>query len=207
VLGGVNYSEIRENIPNLFAGISEGSKRIKQIVDELKTYLRKESSDLTQSVDINAVVESALSLLSNTIKKSTHSFSINYGKHLPALRGNFQRLEQVMINLIQNACQALPDPSKRIDVSTTCDRLSRIVIQVIDEGNGIPYEDLPHIIDPFFTTKHDSGGVGLGLSISSKIVEEHGGTMSFTSKPGKGTTAEIILPVDGTNTTSKGINQ
>ena len=60
---------------------------------------------------------------------------------------------------------------------------------------GIPPKALPHIMEPFFTTKHDSGGLGLGLSISSRIVKEHGGTLTFTSQPGKGTTAEIILPI------------
>ena len=74
-----------------------------------------------------------------------------------------------------------------------------IIVRVKDEGAGIPPEKLSQITDPFFTTKHDSGGVGLGLSISLKIVEEHGGTMHFTSEVGSGTTAEIILPVHREN--------
>jgi polar amino acid transport system substrate-binding protein len=69
------------------------------------------------------------------------------------------------------------------------------VVKIEDEGVGIPAEVFPHITDPFFTTKSHSGGIGLGLSISSRIVKEHGGTLTFTSEPGRGTTAEIILPV------------
>jgi PAS domain S-box-containing protein len=205
IIGGMNYSEMRENIPTLFSGISDGAKRIKQIVEDLKNYVRDNTADLTQSVNINEVLKSAVSLLSNMIKKSTNHFSIEYGKNLPLLKGNFQRLEQVMINLVQNACQALPDAQKGIFITIQFDgKASTIVINVRDEGTGIPPETLLNITDPFFTTKHDSGGVGLGLSISSKIVEEHGGTLNFKSEIGTGTTAEITLPVDRKNQTVKG---
>ncbi len=205
IIGGMNYSEMRVNIPTLFSGISDGAKRIKQIVDDLKNYVRDNTADLTQSVDINEVLKSAVSLLSNMIKKSTNHFSIEYGRDLPLLKGNFQRLEQVMINLVQNACQALPDAQKGIFITIQFDRkASNIVINVRDEGMGIPPETLLNITDPFFTTKHESGGVGLGLSISSKIVEEHGGTLNFKSEIGTGTTAEITLPVDRNNQTVKG---
>ena len=205
ILGGMKYTEMRENIPTLFSGISDGAKRIKQIVDELKNYVRDNSADLNQSVDINEVLNSAVSLLSNMIKNSTNHFSIKYGTNVPLLKGNFQRLEQVMINLIQNACQALPDSKKGIFISVAFDeQTSKIVINVQDEGSGIPAETLDHITDPFFTTKHESGGVGLGLSISSKIIEEHGGSIHFKSEIGAGTTVEIILPVDQENQTVKG---
>ena len=205
ILGGMKYTEMRENIPTLFSGISDGAKRIKQIVADLKNYVRDNTADLTQSVDINEVLKSAVSLLSNMIKKSTNQFTIEYGNNVPSLKGNFQRLEQVMINLIQNACQALPDSKKGIFISVACDeQASKIVISVRDEGSGIPSDTLDHITDPFFTTRHDSGGVGLGLSISSKIVEEHGGRIRFKSEMGAGTTVEILLPIDQENQTVKG---
>jgi PAS domain S-box-containing protein len=205
IVGGMNFTEMRKNIPTLFSGISDGARRIKRIVDDLKNYVRDDTADLTQSVDINAVIESAVALLSNMIKKSTNRFSIEYGKNIPSLKGNFQRLEQVIINLVQNACQALPDAKKGIFITVQfIEENSTVVIKVRDEGTGIPPETLLHITDPFFTTKHDSGGVGLGLSISSKIVEEHGGSIRFNSEIGAGTTAEITLPVDRENQTVKG---
>mgnify|MGYP006269771505 CR=1 FL=1 len=151
---------------------------------------------MSQSVDVNAVLKSAVALLSKMIMKSTNYFSIEYGNSLPLLKGNFQRLEQVIINLIQNACQALRDTQKNILVATSYDdETQRIIIRVEDEGVGIPAEILPHITDSFFTTKAESGGTGLGLSISSRIVKEHGGTLTFASEPGKGTKAEIVLPL------------
>jgi PAS domain S-box-containing protein len=196
VIGGMKYTEMRISIPVLFSGISDVAKRIKQIVEDLKDFVRRDASDLSQSVDMNAVLRSAISLLSNTIMKSTNHFSVAYGENLPVLKGNFQRFEQVMINLIQNACQALPDTRKGIFVSTSYDEKGpSIVVVVEDEGTGIPPEMLSHIADPFYTTKSDSGGLGLGLSISSKIVKEHGGALMFTSEPGKGTKAEIVLPL------------
>ncbi|MGD2100217.1 MAG: PAS domain S-box protein [Desulfobacterales bacterium] len=196
LLGGMPFSQMRKNIPALFAGISDGSERIKRIVDDLKNYVRNDTADLTQPVDINAVIKSAVSLLTNMIKNTSNNFSIEKENRLPVLRGNFQRLEQVMINLIQNACQALPNNSKGIYISTGYDQEnSNIVITIRDEGVGIAPETLMLIMDPFFTTKQDAGGVGLGLSISSRIVEEHGGTLRFTSDPGAGTTATITLPI------------
>jgi len=195
-VGGLRYTEMRDSIAVLFSGIRDGSKRIKQIVEDLKDYVRRDTTDMTQSVDMNAVLRSATSLLSNTIMKSTNHFSVAYGKNLPLLKGNFQRFEQVMINLIQNACQALPDNRRGILVSTSYDeKKASIMVEVEDEGTGIPSEMLTHITDPFFTTKSDSGGLGLGLSISSRIVREHGGTLTFTSEPGKGTRAKIVLPI------------
>jgi len=205
ILGGMKYTEMRENIPKLFSGMLGGANRIKQIVDDLKNYVRKDTADLTQSVNINAVLKSAISLISNMIKKSTNQFSVEYGMNLPMLRGNFQRLEQVMINLIQNACQALLNTENGVSVSTSCDKeMSNIIVRIEDEGTGIPPETLPHITDPFFTTRQGSEGVGLGLSISSTIVEEHGGTMRFISEAGRGTKAEIIFPTDRNNNSFKG---
>ena len=196
VIGGMTYSEMREKIPILFSGILDGSNRIMQIVEDLKKFVRKGTPDMAQPVDINGVLKSALSLVSNMIRKSTNRFSVQYGRNLPLVKGNSKRLEQVVINLIQNACQALPDNSKAIMVSTSLDgEEANITLRVKDEGTGIPAEKLPHITDPFFTTKLDSGGVGLGLSISSRIVEEHGGRMTFSSELGKGTTIEVLLPV------------
>jgi PAS domain S-box-containing protein len=196
IIGGLKYTEMREMIPVLFSGILDGSRRIKEIVEDLRDFVRRDASDMTQSVDLNAVIKSAITLLSNMIMKSTQKFSIEYASDLPRLRGNFQRFEQVIINLIQNACQALPDSQRGISVSTSYDEKKRsILISIQDEGMGIPPKALPHIMEPFFTTKRDSGGLGLGLSISSRIVKEHGGTLTFTSQPGKGTTAEIILPI------------
>jgi PAS domain S-box-containing protein len=204
-IGGMRYPEMRDRIPRLLSGITDGSKRIQQIVEDLRDFVRRDASDMNQPMDVNNILRSAISLLSNMITKSTSHFSVKYAEMLPPLKGNSHRLEQVIINLIQNACQALTDIRKGLSLSTSFDeKTCSIVVKIEDEGIGIPSEVLPHITDPFFTTKSDSGGIGLGLSISSRIIKEHGGTLTFSSEPGKGTKAEIILPVLQANINSKG---
>jgi two-component system NtrC family sensor kinase len=135
--------------------------------------------------------------VSNLIKKSTRHFSVTYGKKLPALKGNVQRIEQVMINLLVNSCQALPDDNRSITVSTRYDtKKNSVIVEVKDQGCGMPPEVLERIKDPFFTTKRNSGGTGLGLSISDQIIQDHNGELTFDSNPGDGTTARIYLPAD-----------
>ena len=196
LLGGMKYSDLRQHVPKLLAGVADGASRIKQIVANLKTYVRGDGgADLSQRVDVNAVIQSALSLISNVIKNATSHFTIRCDSGLPPVQGSFQRLEQVIINLIQNACQALADKTRGIFISTRLDDTGdHVVIRVQDEGAGISAEDLVRLREPFFTTKQDAGGLGLGLSISARIVEEHHGSMRFTSQPGVGTTVEITLP-------------
>jgi signal transduction histidine kinase len=196
-VAGMNYSEMRQRIPDLFEGIVDGSRRIQQIVDDLKKFVRKGKPDLTEKVDVNAVVKSSILLLHHMIEKSTRRFKVSYGENLPPLSGNFNRLEQVVINLIQNACQALPHRKAGLTVSTAFDPDNRrLIITVEDEGRGIPAESLHQITDTFYSTKYEQGGVGLGLSISSRIVEEHGGRMSFRSVMDKGTAVTVSLPVE-----------
>ena len=204
LLGGLQYTEIREKGPLLFDGILEGAKRIKGIVDSLKDFARIEVPDQKQPVDVNDIVGSAMRLIDNLLKKSTKNFSLEFGQGLPRVQGSFQRLEQVVVNLLQNACEALPDREKGIHVSTRYVPEKRsITVTIHDEGVGIPADKLSLIMDPFFTTKRQIGGTGLGLSVSSGIVKEHGGTLSFKSTSGKGTEATLVLPVAFTEKSSQ----
>jgi len=195
-LSGIPYSEMRENIPQLFDGIKEGGERIKKIVLNLKDYARKDSSDMSREISINEVLKAGLILLSSPIKKATHHLQVELSDDIPAVIGNFQRIEQVLINIIQNACQALPNPSKGVKISTHSRPTTKeVVVSIQDEGQGILPEHLVHIQDPFFTTKRDFGGTGLGLSISAGIMEELGGRLDFHSQPGQGTTVDVVFPV------------
>jgi len=196
MLAGLSYTEMRERIPELFSKIREGSQRIKHIVRNLKDYARESGSEIAQEVDINAVLESALTILSNLLKKSTKKLKVIHADNLPTIRGNFQRIEQVLINLIQNACQALSDPMKGIMITTSYNKKTRkVVVKIKDEGVGIAEDHKKYILDPFFTSRRDTGGTGLGLSISAGIIEDHGGRLEFSSEPGRGTTVSVILPV------------
>jgi len=195
-IGGLPYSEMKDNISVLLSGILKGSRRIKKIVQELKNYARPDLDDMDESVDINEVVKNCITLNNSLIHKSTRHFSVKYAEDIPIFKGNFQRIEQVVINLIQNACQALQDNSKGIIVSTSYQKTqNRIVLTVKDEGIGIADKSLPFIMNPFFTTKRTSGGTGLGLSVSSKIIKEHGGIIEVDSKKGVGTIFNVLIPL------------
>ena len=197
-VAGIPYSEMRSHIPELFSGILDGSERIRKIVLNLRDYARQGVSDMSQFFDLNQVVNAALVLLANPLKKSTNHLQVQYGQQLPQVKGNFQRAEQVVINLIQNACQSIASPDKRISIATRHDReKNRVIVEVNDEGCGIPRKNLKLIQDPFYTTKRDKGGSGLGLSISAGIMEEHGGRLEFTSDTEKGTVVKAIFPAAG----------
>ena len=87
----------------------------------------------------------------------------------------------MIVNLVLNACQSLPSTAHRIWLQTALSAEGAVQVVLRDEGSGIPQEHLPHLTDPFFTTKREQGGTGLGLSISAGIVREHGGTLHFDS--------------------------
>ena len=196
VLGGMLYSRSKEKIIQSLDGILQGSERIKNITKSLTEYAKTDSGNLSEPMDINKVVEMAILITNNLIKKSTNNFIVEYGKNLPKIKGNEQQLEQVIINLITNACQSLKSKSSSIRVHTYLKSSKKEVrIKVEDEGIGINENDLKYIMDPFFTTKRNLGGTGLGLSVSYNIIESHGGNLILKSEPGKGTTARVSFPI------------
>jgi PAS domain S-box-containing protein len=196
-IGGIEYSQIRGKVPDMFRNIREGSKRIQLIVGELRQFATGSPKDTLDQVQINEIAASAITLLSNMIRKHTRVFAAEYDDNAPLFSANYHRLEQVLINLVQNACQALTDMDQAIRVKTAWDAGAQLItLAVEDEGCGMAAEILGHITDPFYTTRREAGGTGLGLSIAASIVREHGGRLEFTSTPGKGTAALVTLPAD-----------
>ncbi|HEY6009407.1 MAG TPA: transporter substrate-binding domain-containing protein [Geobacteraceae bacterium] len=201
-LGWHPYSRLREEIPTLFSETQEAAKRIKRIVEDLKDFARRDDALLTDAIDVNATVQAAVRLVDNAIRKATGHLVTDYAPDLPRVRGNAQRIEQVVVNLILNACQALEERGKGIFIATRHDReRDEVVLTVRDEGRGVAPEHLPHLTDPFFTTKREEGGTGLGLSVSAGIVKEHGGTLDFTPSPVEGVTVTLALPAMKENET------
>lgn len=186
----IPYGMLRERIPRLLDNIEEGAKRIRNIVADLKDFARQSPPDLADSVDLNRVVEKSVGLVENMLKKSTDDFDVRYSPQLPTFAGNTQRIEQVVINLLVNACQSLPERNRAIRIRTG-QADGAVFVEIQDQGVGMPAELIRQIRDPFFTTKRESGGTGLGLAISDRIIEEHGGAMYFHSAPGQGTTVRI----------------
>ena len=111
-LAGLPYSDMREEIPLLFSGIKEGSKRIRQIIQDLKNFSRQGDTTMYHLFNMNEVIKKAIRLTNNLIKQKTEQLTIDYGPSLPLFRGNPQKIEQVLVNLIENACQALSSKKK-----------------------------------------------------------------------------------------------
>jgi PAS domain S-box-containing protein len=194
-LGGIPFSEMHEVIPRLLLGITDGSVRIKNIVDTMKNFVRADKANLDGKVYINKVIVDSVLILNNQINKYTEKFYLDFGKDLPPVKGSAQKLEQVIINLIMNSLQALPNKKCGIWISTSSNKDSGcVIISIKDEGCGMSRKVLERIMEPFFSTKLNTGGTGLGLYISQSIVKEHRGSMEFESEHAKGTTVVIKLP-------------
>jgi PAS domain S-box-containing protein len=190
------FEKVEEMAPRLFDAIIDGSSRISAIVDNMKNFVRAGSNGLKEEIDVNRLVQNAVTLLWHHINKHSNRFRTSLQDSLPVVRGNGQQIEQVVVNLITNALEALPDKTFGVTITTAWDGESgHVSITVRDDGKGMDRNTLEHISEPFFTTKHDSGGTGLGLYISDSIIKGHNGRLLFESEPGRGTTATILLPV------------
>jgi signal transduction histidine kinase len=195
-MAGFKLQEMKQVVPSLLEGISEGVNRIRDIVNGLKDYARQDKIVcLDENVNINQVVEKAVSLLSSMIKSSALNFKLDLDPDIKELKGNFQRFEQIVINLVQNACQVLEDSGSGFLLIRTEMENGWVALIVEDDGKGIPNEDMPYVSDPFFSSKRDSGGTGLGLAIVKVIVNEFGGQMEIKSQEGSGTKVKVVLPV------------
>lgn len=194
-MGGLMYSRMRNEVPLMLEDMITGTHRIRRIVDDLGDFARQGPADLDEMVNINKVAATAIRLVDNTIRKSCDHFEVSYAEQLPYFRGNSQRIEQVVINLILNACQALESTDRAISIKTRYNSEKGLLrLEVHDQGCGIDPNNLSRLSDPFFTTKREQGGTGLGLSVSASIVQKHGGTVIYDSELGKGTCATLYLP-------------
>jgi PAS domain S-box-containing protein len=186
---GVDLVDVRDALSEA----AEGADRVRQIVADLKTFSRS-SEGTTRLIDVNRVVLSALNLARNETRH--RAAVITRLGDLPMVRANESRLGSVVLNLVVNAAQSIPDgraAQNTITVSTWA-RHGLVFISVRDTGVGISAEHRSRIFDPFFSTRAVGGGTGLGLYITQGIVRELGGEIRLDSTPGKGTTFEVQLP-------------
>jgi two-component system NtrC family sensor kinase len=150
-----------------------------------------------EKIDINACIEEIISVLDIQLLKENYTIERQFDAHLPPITADSNKIKQVLMNLLINSCQAMPEGGK-ISVGTArAGGGDALTIRIEDSGQGISKENLPKTFDPFFTTKGPEKGTGLGLSVSYGIVQQHGGQINVNSALGQGTTFLIRLPVDG----------
>jgi signal transduction histidine kinase len=167
-----------------------GIGQISELVTNLKDFARLDRSKVAE-FDLNEGVQSALKIAKNQLKTKTVRTMF---ATIPAISCSPSQINQVFLNLVTNAAQATPDQGGTITVRTAMHGPDHVMVEVSDNGHGIPEDMLPKIFDPFFTTKQVGKGTGLGLSIVYKIVESHGGRIEVDSKQGVGTRFRVILP-------------
>ncbi len=168
-----------------------GIEQISEIVLNLKNFSRLDRSKVS-SFNLNEGLDSALILAKHELKHL--SVKKQFG-NIPAITCSPSQLNQVFLNLINNAAQAIESGAGEITLITRMEGADHVAVEIADNGKGIPPEIMSKIFDPFFTTKAVGKGTGLGLSISYKIIEQHGGSIRVDSTVGQGTRFTIVLPL------------
>jgi two-component system, NtrC family, sensor kinase len=173
--------------------IEQAAKRCKKIVEDLLTFARPHGESELKSLSLREAVNQILPLSKLNLKHRNVTLVTRYEEGLPHVHGNSARLQQVFLNLINNAAQSMASGGEvTVTIASNPDR-SQVVAEVRDRGCGIRKEDLGKIQDPFYTTKGREG-TGLGLSICYSIISEHGGRMEVESEVGVGSVFRVILP-------------
>jgi signal transduction histidine kinase len=181
-----------EEMRDMIRVVQRGAHRTKEIVQALHNYSRGDD-DRQIEVDLERAVDDSLDLLRHQLRQGI-TVDKRYGD-VGRVRGHAGPLNQVFMNLLANAAQAIGEASGHGKIEITTRRANgEVSVEIRDDGPGIPPEVLPRIFDPFFTTKDVGKGAGLGLSIVHGIVERHGGRIEVASEPGKGTAFTVILP-------------
>jgi len=181
---------IQKDIDNLIGESLVGSQRVKDVVQNLRNFSRLDEAEYKE-VDLHDGLESTLLLLNNELKNRIEVHK-NYGK-LPKVHCNPGQINQVFMNLLLNAAQAIPGKGE-IRIATRQNG-AEVEIEIRDSGKGIPESIRSKIFDPFFTTKAVGKGTGLGLSISYNIIQKHGGRILLESAEGKGSVFTVVLPL------------
>ena len=201
---GWDFSD--EEVLDNLKEIVDQADRMTHIVQHVRMFAREADSAEVGSVQVNEVVESAVRMLGEQFRSRGLELVCELGEDLPCIVGNPFSLEEVVLNLLVNARDAVEDrvgedreASPRVVVRTGVageGSEQQVRVEVADRGVGIPDSILEKVFDPFFTTKGPDRGTGLGLSICRSIVEEYGGKIEIESRVGQGTTVIVSLPVE-----------
>jgi signal transduction histidine kinase/PAS domain-containing protein len=189
----LNYDFWRKHVMTLVDDMDHGSQRIKGIVEGLRSFARKDEGLLVDNVDMNTLIQASTRLVHNEVHKHA-DIELDLAENLPTFTGNAQKMEQVLVNLLVNAGQAMRDDVRGLIRVRTYVENSSVVVDIEDNGVGMNEKTQKQIFEPFFTTKRAKGGTGLGLAIAYRIIEEHGGHISLRSKPGVGSVFTIKIP-------------
>jgi len=195
-IGGLPFSVAKMEILGASESVINNADRVGRVIHDLRAYNLGEKRDFAPGVSINRVVSDAMTIIRAHGSQRDVSILPEMAPVLPDITGNQYQLEQVVVNLLMNAMQATGNDKGMVRIRTEyCANEEMVRIIVEDNGVGIPPEIRKHLFEPFFSTRIDCGGSGLGLYISRFIVNEHKGTLSIVSDRSVGTVATVCLPV------------
>jgi signal transduction histidine kinase len=194
--GGQHARELSEALLELSGIVGEGLKRTSALVGDLHDFARPgRQGEFSSGVDVEAGLRSTLTLVSHAISAADARLEIEVEPGLPRIEADPGGLNQVFLNLLKNAGEAMGGRGGLIRIALSLES-ERLVIRIRDDGPGIPAEALPRLFEPFYTTRGGEGGSGLGLSISQQIIAAHGGTLEVESEEGAGAEFTIRLPIE-----------
>jgi PAS domain S-box-containing protein len=195
---GISYVEVCTNMKEIIEEFKIASQRIKRVIAGLKEFARTDETVQMKPFQIEEVIQGVMIIVGAQVRKTVPRIDRYIDNNLPPIQGHFQKIEQVIANLLINAHQSItPDRKGRIIITArNIERLKAILIEIEDNGIGMESEVLDHIFEPFFTTRRDREGTGLGLSISYGLVKEHRGIIGVLSRPGLGSRFSVYLPLD-----------
>jgi signal transduction histidine kinase len=183
-------------VRGIASDIREASQRISGLVTAIKGYTHMDQAPVAAPVDLASSLNNTVAVLNSKARQKSVAITVNVDPGLPRVRGFVGELNQIWSNLIDNALDAVPK-SGRIDVSASYEH-HRVVVRVVDNGDGIPAENRERIYDPFFTTKPVGQGTGLGLDIVRRLLSHNDAEIELESAPGR-TEFRVSLPIDDTN--------
>ncbi|MEI6209509.1 MAG: ATP-binding protein [Desulfuromonadales bacterium] len=194
-LGGLPFGVARGEIKGASESILGNAERVERVIRDLRSYNLGERKELSPGVSVNRVVEEALTIIRAHGRQGEISITPVLSSQLPHITGNQYQLEQVVVNLLLNAMQSMPENKGAVTIRTAYSaEENEVRIIVTDQGEGVPPEVRKHLFEAFFTTRIDKGGSGLGLYISNFIVSEHKGRLSVDAGQDTGTVATVYLP-------------
>jgi signal transduction histidine kinase/CheY-like chemotaxis protein len=193
--GGFTYEFLEDNLPQLVADMDLAANRVAKIVSDLKNFSKQSNIAEKSALQMNTAIKNALRLAQTTIRKSGVQIELQLGEDLPLMLGNLQSIEQIILNIIINAIQAIDHKYGIIRIRSGFQQKDgRILIAISDNGTGISAAVADKLFLPFVSDKQEEGGTGLGLSVTYGLVQAHGGDISFETHKGKGTTFTISMP-------------
>ena len=193
--GGFTYEFLEDNLPQLVADMDMAANRVAKIVSDLKNFSKQSNVAEKSALRVNTAVKNALRLAQTTLRKSGVQIELELGEDLPLIQGNLQSIEQIILNIIINAIQAIDHENGIIRIRSGLQKKDgRILIAISDNGCGISAAVADKLFLPFVTDKQEDGGTGLGLSVTYGLVQAHGGDIFFETRQDKGTTFTISMP-------------